>query len=58
MSTSLGTPYLEGVLVGVETVCVLLLGDDQPLVQEEDVSTTTCPAVTLVDCKIILHVHC
>ena len=33
----------ERILVHIESVCVLLLGEDEPLVHEEDVSVGPCP---------------
>ncbi len=46
--------YLERVFVDVESVSVLLFGEDQALVQEEDVPASSRPTVSLVDSKVIL----
>ena len=46
---------LEGVFVSEHSVRVLLLRDDEPLVEEEDVSACGRPARSLVDGELVLQ---
>ena len=46
--------YLEGILVCVHAVGILLLGDDQTLVEEKDVSACSRPTRSLIHGKLIL----